>query len=378
MNSGLSRSKAISLGLVLVACLALAGWGLLRIGAKETRLGDTFEAVVVLADAGELEPGAVVRIRGLDAGQVVAIEAPAEDPDHVHVRLKLAKSQRDRVFADARAQVATKGLLGASTLNILPGKTAAGVWDGSPIPGEPSIDLQTVAAKLSKIADQADALFGDVREGKGTVGKLLKDDDLYKELKGLSKEARELLANGKTAIGSVQEELDGVKEFVRNGNEAIVAIKQDADAVKGLPIIRSYVEDPVGLLVRPTAERQREVFQDTDLFETGRAVLTPTGKAKLSSVVRWLNENKGSNTEVVVAAFADPKNRELTSSGARKLTEKQAEAVAEFLKENNVARLSWLSSRKVAPLGFGQGASPVVEKEALPAGRVEIVLFTQR
>lgn len=378
MNGGLSRAQSIALGLVVLVCLSLAGWGMVRIGAKQTSLADGFELVVKLRDAQDVEPGAAVRIRGMDAGQVVGIEIPESDPDFVHVHLKLARAHQNRIFADARAQIVTKGLLGGSQLSINPGTSAAGPLSGNAIAGDNAVDLQTVATKLSKIADQADVLLAEVQKGQGTVGKLLKDDDLYRDLKSISKQAQELIGNANSGIGSIREELDGMKDFVRNGNEAIQAIKQDAEAIKGLPIIRSYVEDSVGLLVRPQSERQREVFREDYLFEPGKAILTPEGRTRLAATAKWLNQNKTSNTEVVVVGFADPKNRDLTSASARKLTEKQAEAVVSYFNEQSVGRLSWYSSRKVAGLGLGQNPSPIVEKEPLPPSRIEVIQFTQR
>ena len=378
MSGGLSRIQSTALGFLVFVSLALAGWGLFRIAGREGNFADSFEVVVRIDNAQDIEPGAAVRIRGIDAGRVTAVELPADDPEHVLIRVRLNRIFQNRLFADANAQIGSKGLLGGNQLNIDPGHGAAGPLSGNVVAGEVGVDLHTVAVKLSKMADQADAILQDVKQGRGTIGKLLKDDDLYGELKALSQQSRELVRNGNSTIGEVREELEGMKEFVRNGNEAISSIKQNSDALKGMPIIRSYVEDPVGLLVRPRSERQREILQADYLFEPSRAILTDEGRTRLQPIAQWLNQNKTSNTEVVVAAFADPKNRDLTSASARKITEKQAEAVAEYLKELGVGRISWLSSRKISPLGMGQSASPMVEKEPLPAARIEVILFTQR
>ncbi len=378
MSGGLSRIQAILLGLLVVGCLALGGWGLFRIANQQGNFADSFELSVRLRDAHDIEPGAPVRIRGMEAGKVVGIEMPGDDADHVHIRLKLGKVFQERLFANATAQIGSKGLLGGSQLNINPGSSSAGPLNANVINGESSADLQTVAVKMSKIADSANRILEDVQAGRGTIGKLLKDDDLYRELKALSQNSGEMIKNGNSAIGDVREELDGLKDFIRNGNEAISSIKQNSDALKGMPIIRSYVEDPVSLLVRPQSERQREVLREDYLFEPGRAILTAEGRARLLPIAKWLNQNKTSNTEVVVAGFADPKNRDLTNGSARKLTEKQAEAVMEFLKDQGAGRISWISSRKISSLGMGQSASPLIEKEALPPARIEVILFTQR
>jgi len=55
-------------------------------------------------------------------------------------------------------------------------------------------------------------------------------------------------------------EVEGLKTFVRSGQEAVTAIKQDAEAIKTMPVVRSYVEDPVSALVRPECDKDRVVY----------------------------------------------------------------------------------------------------------------------
>jgi phospholipid/cholesterol/gamma-HCH transport system substrate-binding protein len=393
VTRSLSRSQSAVLGSVVVACVAIGIWGLLRVTGKAGLWSDGYELTVVAPDAHDVEPGTPVRVRGIEAGRVVGVDY-AED--EVYIRLRLDGKFRDKIHADATANMQTKGMLGAAVVDIKPGSATAGPLTDDMIRSQPSPDLAEVTAKLASISDRADALLKDVQDGKGTLPKLLKDDAVYEDLKAASADTKKLVKNldetttalrgdaQKTmkgvgeSVDAVRNELESLKTFVRSGQEAVTAIKQDAEAIKSMPIVRSYVEDPVSALVRPECEKDRVVYVPDDFFEPGTSILTESGKAKLNECAAWLNGQQQKKSEVVVASFADPKSKELTAASARALTKKQAEVIAEYFKDRGVHKMGYVTRRKVTPVGQGFDPSPVVEKDPLPAARVEVILFIPR
>jgi hypothetical protein len=191
--------------------------------------------------------------------------------------------------------------------------------------------------------------------------------DTQKTLKGVNE-----------SVEAVRSELEGMKTFVRSGQEAVTAIKQDAEAIKAMPIVRNYVEDPVSALVRPECSKDRVVYGHYDFFEPGSSILTESGRAKLDECAAWLNGQQQKNSEVVVASFADPKSPDLTAASARAITKKQAETITEYFRDRGVHKMGYVTRRKVTPVGQGFDPSPVVEKDPLPAARVEVILFVPR
>jgi outer membrane protein OmpA-like peptidoglycan-associated protein len=393
VSRSLSRRQSAVLGLVIIVCLAIGVWGLFRVTGKSGLWRDGYELTVVAADAQDVEPGTPVRVRGVEAGRVVGVDYGADD---VHIRLKLDGQFRERIYADATAGVQTKGILGVSVVDIKPGTAKAGPLAEPVIQAQKAPDLAQVTAKLDSVATRVDAVLKDVQDGKGTLPKLLKDDDIYNDLKAASADTKRLVKNldetttvlrgdaQKTlkavneSVDAIHGELDGVKTFARNGQEAVTAIKQDAEAVKALPIVRSYVEDSVALLVRPDCEKDRVVYSPEFLFEPNTSVLTPEGRERLDQCAMWLHGHHEKKSEVVVAAFADPKSPDLTSASAKALTRKQAEAITEFFKERGVHKMGYVTRRSVTPLGHGFDPTPVVEKEPLPPGRIEVIHFVPR
>ena len=131
-------------------------------------------------------------------------------------------------------------------------------------------DLADAAAKLRDTAAEAELLLREIRQSNGTWNKLLKDDDLYRDLKGLAADARVFLKHADGAVVAVEAELPNVRGFVRDGQDTMRSIRGNADALQRMPIIRGYVENAAALLVRPAHRREAMPFRSDDLFPPGR------------------------------------------------------------------------------------------------------------
>lgn len=346
MSRSLSRIQAVLLGLVVLLGLGLAGVGLFGIGSQQRLWGSSFEVYTGFPNARGVEEGTRVRVQGKDAGEVVSVEL-AEDPgQNVRLKLRLGSEFSRRLRADATAQILSEGLIGGRIIEIDPGQATDLLQPGALIGTRSSPELTDVLQHVNRTLE-------DIRGGEGTVGKLIKDEEAYAQLLILLQQGQVLL---------------------QQGQETMASIKQDADALRRLPLVRSYVEDPHALLVRPRYERNRQVFAEGELFEPGRAVLTSTGKQKLDAAAPWLEGLKHNGSEVVVVAYADPKTSR--PDLARTLTQQQSEAVCTYLKDRHSAhKLGWWSTRKVTSLGCGTNPPPLPEAMPLPPARIEVVVF---
>jgi phospholipid/cholesterol/gamma-HCH transport system substrate-binding protein len=379
VSQNMTRWQAAILGIVVLASVAVGGVGLVAVAARQGVWAETFEVSVGFPDANDIKPGTPVRIRGVEAGQVVGVEYPDRDgPDAtVTVRLRLDAKFRGRLFADGSAQVQANGMLGSKVVAVNPGSPAAGPLPaGGSLRASKSLDMAATAEKLAAVADEAEKLLKDIRSGNGTLGKLVQDDSLYDDLKGLAGEARGIAKRAEAAVGKVEEEMAGVRGFVADGRETLRSVKQGTDAMQRLPLVRSYVEDATALLVRPTCRREARAYNTADLFEPGTAIISASGRYHLSKVAEWLKGVPHDKAEVVVAALCDPNDRSQTTASAGELTRKQAEAVVEFLKDSGAHKMGWWSRRKMTAIGLGTGPSPVVERDPLPPSYLQVLLFT--
>jgi phospholipid/cholesterol/gamma-HCH transport system substrate-binding protein len=339
VSRSLSFLQAVLLGAVVLGGLALGTVGLLAIGGPYWPWNSTFHVRAGFPRIHGVETGTRVRVQGMDAGEVEAINLPDKPGGDVVLRLRLKGSLRNLVRADASAQIVSEGMVGGKVVEIDPGTAADRVSDDALIATRPSAELTDVLAAVS-------GTLQGIRDGEGTLGKLAKDPEGYAALLRL----------------------------LRQGEKTMVSVQEDADALKRVPIIGGYVEDPQSILVRPNCERNRWPFAEADLFEPGRAVLTAQGRQRLDDIAPKVNGFKQKGAEVVVVAYADP----VTSDPdvALLLTRQRSEAVCNYLKDQyQIHKVGWLGSRKVTALGMGVKPPPGSEKDILPPSRVEVLVF---
>ena len=346
MSRTLSRRQAVFLGMVVLAALGLAGAGLFAVGNRGWYGGDALHVRAAFPAVRGVEVGTRVRVQGLDAGEVVAASPPAEPGGPVVLRLRLRGGYRNLVRADSRVQIVSEGMIGGKVLEILPGPHTPGSPD-SPPAGEDALLAAAPAAELTDVLGQVNDTLAGIRGGEGTLGKLARDQEAYNALVGLLHQSRDTMAS----------------------------VQQDADALKRLPVVRGYAVDPVALLVQADREKDQRVFAEADLFEPGRAVLTASGRQRLDGLAPWLEGMKHKGSEVVVAAYADPRGA-APAAAARTLTRQQSEAVCDYLKtQHAVQKMGWFSSRKVTALGMGTDQSPAPGPAPGPPARVEVIVF---
>jgi phospholipid/cholesterol/gamma-HCH transport system substrate-binding protein len=341
MTRSLPRWQAVLLGVVVLLGLGLTATGLFAVGSRQWLWSDTFHVRAGFHEVRGVEVGTRVRVQGIEAGEVEAVEPPATPGGDVVLRLRLDGRLRHLVRADASVRIASEGMIGGKVLEIHPGNSAAEpVADNAVLASKPS-------AELADVLGQVNHTLEGIRSGEGTLGKLAKDPEAYAALITL----------------------------LRQSQDTMASIQQDADALKRLPFVRGYVEDAQALLVRPNCERNRQCFAEAELFEPGRAVLTAAGKQRLDQLAPWARGLKHKGSDVVVVAYADPQ-KSPNAATARVLTREQSEAVCKYLKdEHAVQKMGWFSSRKVTALGLGTNPPPLPEKDPLPAARVEVVVF---
>ena len=353
MSRSLTRVQAILLGATVLAGVALAALAVSAIGSHQWLWGGTFHLNVGFREVQGVEPGTPVRVRGRNVGQVEEVERPATANADIVLSLRIDLRERDLIKDDATARIVSEGMVAGKVVEIDPGSDAAQpVADGAVIASRPTSDLTTVMRNVDRGLDDVgqvvrkiDRVLDGVQKGEGSLGRLVKDEEAYREM----------------------------VESIRGVRRTMASLKQNADALKGMPVVRNYVHDPYKELVRPDCERNRKVFREADLFEPGHAVLTAQGRQRLDDIAPWLDGLKHKGSEVVVASYAYPS---LDTDFAQALTQKQSDAVCEYLIDHHaVHKMGWFSRRKVEALGLGTESPPAPDLQKLPLPRVEVLVF---
>jgi ABC-type transporter Mla subunit MlaD len=400
VSHSLSRWQAVVLGLVVVAALGLGGYGVARIADKQGLWSDTVELSAGFPEAHDITPGTPVRLRGVDIGQVIAVEYPDHDGPgaEVTLRMRVQAKYASRVYADASARIQGSGLLGAKVISIQPGDPRKGQLADGRVRGLKPFDMDEAAALVRDTAQEAKstaaevkalakdtretvatakALITEVKESNGSLAKFVRDDDVYEETRTALADVRKLIARTDRAVAGLEGEMGHLHGLVSDGRDTLRSVKQNSDALSRMPLVRSYVEDATALLVRPTMKRDRWTYVSKALFEPGTATLTYDGQVHMNNLANQLKMHKESGTEIVVAAFFDASDKSQTPPAALELTRKQAEVIANHLKGCNVHKMGTFARRKVTPLGMGTALSPA-EPEPTAPSHVQVLLFTPR
>src|SRR3989338_4372749 len=169
---------------------------------------------------------APVRVAGVDMGKVKDIKMFYDTQDKKTVVEIMVWLSRDaRIPVDSKAWVNQLGLLGEKYVEIIPGKNYSSyLKDGDQLAGEDSISMRELGELGRKIAtkldesingfnevfkdekmrtslkdlivnlkgttDSLNSIFARIKNGEGTIGKLLYEDTIYKDLEGLTSDLR--------------------------------------------------------------------------------------------------------------------------------------------------------------------------------------------
>ena len=262
----MSQSKLAAVGAFVTAGILLFAVGLFMIGDRRLLFKDQFELKAQFGKVSGLQVGTKVRVAGLDAGEVLELAIPSRPSDKFVVRMRVQEALRQLVRTDSTCSIQTDGLVGSAFIQISRGTDeAAAVEPGGTIAGNDPIEFidlieqgrdtfRTVSAQMIDLKDHVattvDALTEtvrsandiveeagsdlkviirtgvevahDVREvlddskvmiqrvknGEGTVGRLLTDDTMYERAKTMADQAERTIRNLREASDRARQAVD--------------------------------------------------------------------------------------------------------------------------------------------------------------------------
>jgi phospholipid/cholesterol/gamma-HCH transport system substrate-binding protein len=352
---------------VLTGVLLFAG-ALFMIGDRQMAFARKYTVYTEFARITGLQPGAIVRVSGAKAGAVRAIEPPPDPSRKFRVRIEISDDLRQLVRMDSIASIETEGLVGGSFLNVSTG--TAGAPEAPPnstIPGrEPIIiadlveqmrdtislvntsitslsdqieevltsvgttvmsantliaevgdDVQALTSATARISADASKITAGIQSGEGTLGKLVKDDELYQRITAIAKNAEAVSMDTRDAVQQARKALESLQskegDFVEISANLKLAIDEARSAMNGLAqnmealkrnfLLRGFfnrrgyydlndispAEYRSGSLTRDSKRHVLRVWlRDSVIFtrlDDGREQLTDDGKARLNSAM---------------------------------------------------------------------------------------------
>lgn len=146
-----------------------------------------------------------VTISDYDIGNVDDVELISQN--RTVVKFKVKHGYMPLIKKSARAQLAQQNLVGDWVISIRGGAdTSPCVSEGDTLISEYSLRLDVLAEQVAGMITNIDSIIRQVATGKGSIGKVLKEDSLVLQVEGILHNANTLTAQ----VGAMMRKTDGL------------------------------------------------------------------------------------------------------------------------------------------------------------------------
>ncbi len=179
-----AKNNGLKLGVFVSITIALFIVIIYFVGKRQQLFSSTFRVSGLFFDIGGLQVGNNVRFSGINVGVVENITQVTDST--VCVDMLIVEDTRKFIKKDAVAIIGSDGLMGSKLVMIIQGAPGKEVMDENDTIGTvQSVSLDDILLSLKITSDNAANITGhlavimhNIREGKGTIGKLLMDSVL--------------------------------------------------------------------------------------------------------------------------------------------------------------------------------------------------------
>jgi phospholipid/cholesterol/gamma-HCH transport system substrate-binding protein len=219
-------AQKIRLGLFVIIGSLFFLAAIYFVGNKQNMFGNTSNLKAVFVNVSGLQVGNNVRYAGIDIGTVKSIEMINDTT--INVAMSIEDKMLTHIKKDAIATIGSDGLVGNMIVNIIPGKgNAQAVVAGDVLQSYSRASTDEMLKTLDVTNKNAALLTADllkitneINQGKGTVGVLLKDSLMSKDLKETMRGTAESVANLNKMILSLNQE-DNVIGLLKDKDVAL-------------------------------------------------------------------------------------------------------------------------------------------------------------
>lgn len=255
------KNKLAAVGAFVIVGVVLFALGLFLIGNRRMLFADTVEVYAEFSKVAGLQNGAIVRVGGLDAGEVEAIHLPASPSAKFRVKLRVREDMHPLIRLDSVASIQNDGLVGNKFIQVETGtdespqvphrgtiqsqepfdladlferanetidlvttmikEVKVGVDDALAAVSDTARDAQAlmddvgtevraITSSGEKVADDLQRIVAGVRQGRGSLGKFVNDDAVYERVKEIASEAERAVTNLREAS---EEAKDAIADF---------------------------------------------------------------------------------------------------------------------------------------------------------------------
>jgi phospholipid/cholesterol/gamma-HCH transport system substrate-binding protein len=232
----------LKIGIMAVAALLIAATLIVALGGEGGFFWQRYNLKAKFTNAAGVQRGSPVRVAGVTVGAVTDMQFAGSEVDMV---LEVREDMQERIRTTSRATIGSVSLLGEGAVDITPTTTGQPIPAWGYVPSDaPPAQLADVTAQANKGITELTALITDVRAGKGTVGKLMTDEQLYADLQQFTAAARQVtegLSSGKGTLGQLLNNPESARQL-ESSLKNLTAITNKINAGEGS--IGQLMNDP--------------------------------------------------------------------------------------------------------------------------------------
>ena len=291
----------LKFGLIAVFALVMAGLLIFAVGGSGGFFWQNYPLKVRFPNVAGLMSGSPVRVAGVEVGSVSDVQLVEGGAE---VWFNILEDMRPIVTDRSSAKIGSISLLGEGAVDIEAGP------GGNPIPDWGYVPTGKPAPSIAELTEQAGtgiadvtAMISDLRAGKGTVGKLLTDESVYRDFNSLISAADRVARNvaaGKGTMGKFANDpkiydelnasvanLNAITTKLKNGEGSLGQLLNDPALAKSLNSTTANLESMTGRLNRGEGTAGK-LLTDDALYKRMDSLT-----ARLDTVVQNLNNGEG-------------------------------------------------------------------------------------
>lgn len=191
----------LKIGILAVAALVIAAALIFALGGEGGFFWQRYSLKVRFPEAAGVKPGSPVRVAGVEVGSVTAMRFIGAQ---VEIDFQVRDDMKARIRTGSAATIGSVSLLGEGAVDI----TAS--TKGTPVPDWGYVRAAELPATIADVTTEANRglidfnlLVDGLRAGKGTIGRLLTDETLYRQVQELTTAAASVTRNLERGRGSL-------------------------------------------------------------------------------------------------------------------------------------------------------------------------------
>lgn len=291
----------LKIGVLTIAAIIIAAVLIFSLTGSRGFFWQRYSLKTRFANVAGLAPGSPVRVAGVEVGSVELIDLAGEQVD---VTFEVNASYRSRITDRSVAKLGSVSLLGESAVDITPST------QGTPIPewgyvqaGRSPAQIADITEQASQGVDEITKLVRDIRDGKGTAGKLMTDERLYTELHRFVATAGDLargIREGRGTVGRLVSDrkaadaleaslknIETMTEKINAGQGSLGKLLKDESFAESLAGATTNLRELTGRLNRGEGTAGK-LMTDATLFNRLSSVAD-----RFDQLVTKLNEGQG-------------------------------------------------------------------------------------